>query len=140
MKKSWRRLEDVWPRPTYWSRRLEDVFWRRRRKTSWRRLEDIFVRASVCWEQNLVFQYNKIFLENWKFNHKLCPLLSSIKILCLKDYPHNLTKYETNGTSKIATSQLFSEFKKIWKCNLSLYSKNPIFHLFHELGKIEKWS
>ena len=35
-KTSWRRLEDVWPRWIYWSwsRRLEDIFWRRRRKTS----------------------------------------------------------------------------------------------------------
>ena len=61
---SWRRLEDIWPRRIYWpwprrlegvlktssedarlrrtfsswSRPLEDVFWRRRRKTSSRRL------------------------------------------------------------------------------------------------------
>ena len=60
LKTSWRRLEDVWPRRLFglhqdvlktssedvwvkrifssWSRRLEDVFWRRRRKTSSRRL------------------------------------------------------------------------------------------------------
>ena len=47
-KTSWRRLEDVWPRRIYWSwtRRLEDVFWRRKArasifvsiKTSWRRI------------------------------------------------------------------------------------------------------
>ena len=40
LKTSWRRLKDIWPRQIYWSwpRRLEDVFWRRRRKTSSRRL------------------------------------------------------------------------------------------------------
>ena len=40
LKTSWRRLEDTWPRRIYWSlsRRLEDIFWRRRRKTSSRRL------------------------------------------------------------------------------------------------------
>ena len=54
LKTSWRRLEDVWPRGIYWSwsRRLEDVFWRRMTKAnifvlikmSWRRLEDVFWR------------------------------------------------------------------------------------------------
>ena len=80
------------------------------------------------------------FLENWQFNYKLGPPLSFTSILCLKDYPRNLTKYEISGTSKIPISQLFSEFGKIWKCNLALYSKNPVFHFFHKLGKIEKFS
>ena len=35
-----------------------------------------------------------LFLENWQFNHKLCPPLSPTNRLCLKDSPHNLTKYE----------------------------------------------
>ena len=59
-------------------------------------------------------------------------LLSSTNILCL------LTKYEINGTSKIPISKLFSDLGKIWKCNLGLYSKNLVFDLFYELGKIEK--
>ena len=34
LKTSWRRFEDVWPRQIYclWSKRLEDVFWRRMSK------------------------------------------------------------------------------------------------------------
>ena len=41
LKTYWRRLEEVWPRRIYcsWPRRLEDVFWRQRRKTSSRRLK-----------------------------------------------------------------------------------------------------
>ena len=68
LKTSWRRLQHVWPRQIYWywSRRLEDVFWRpmtkanifvyiqdvfwrRRRKTSSRRLQDFFSK-NVCWD------------------------------------------------------------------------------------------
>ena len=75
LKTSWKRLEDVlktysqgkytrrlkdvfWRRKaeanifvlikTSW-RRLEDVFRRRRRKTSSKRLQDVFIKASVCW-------------------------------------------------------------------------------------------
>ena len=50
------------------------------------------------------------FLENWQFNHKLGPPVSPTNILCLKNYPHNLTKYEMKGTSKTPISLLFSEF------------------------------
>ena len=35
-------------------------------------------------------------------------------------------------TPEILVSQLFGELGKIQKGNLDLYSKNPIFHLFHE--------
>ena len=35
-------------------------------------------------------------------------------------------------TLEILVSQLFGELGKIQKGNLDLYSKNPIFHLFHE--------
>ena len=35
-----------------------------------------------------------LFLEDWQFNHKLRPPLSPTNKLCLKDSPHNLTKYE----------------------------------------------
>ena len=31
----------------------------------------------------------------------------------LKDYPHNQTKYEINGNSKIQVYQLFGELEKI---------------------------
>ena len=60
-------LENVWPRRIYWSwsRRLEDVFWRRmskvnilvliktssrRRKAFSGRLQDVFIKMNVCWE------------------------------------------------------------------------------------------
>ena len=44
--------EEVWLKSIYssLSRRLEDVFWRWRRKTSSRRLQDIFIKANVCWD------------------------------------------------------------------------------------------
>ena len=61
-------------------------------------------------------------------------------MLCLKNYHHNLTKYEVNGTWKISISQLFCEMGKFWKCNIRLFSKNQFFHLFHELKyKIFLW-
>ena len=43
--------------------------------------------------------------------------LSLQQTLCLKDSPHNLTKYEIKGTLKIPISLLFSEFGKIQKCS-----------------------
>ena len=86
--------------------------------------------------------WNKIniflFLENWQFYHQLGPPLSSKSILCLKDYCHNLTKYEIKGDSKIPICQLFSELVKVWECNLGLYLKISTFHLFLELENIEK--
>ena len=39
-------------------------------------------------------------------------------------------------TLDIPVSQMFSELETNWKCNLGLYSKNSIFNLFHELGKM----
>ena len=48
----------------------------------------------------------------------------------LKEYPHNLTKYETNQTSNISISQLFIKLGKNWKCSIDLYS---IFQILHEL-------
>ena len=56
------------------------------------------------------------FLENWQFNHKLAlPLTHLTHIPCLKDFPHNLRKYEMKGASKIPISQFFSELEKIWE-------------------------
>ena len=56
LKTSWRRPEDIWPRWIYWSwsRRLEDVFWRRRK--------DVFIKTNVCWEISLD-RSNIIFLS-----------------------------------------------------------------------------
>ena len=56
-------------------------------------------------------------------------LVSSTNILCLKDYPHNLTKYEIKWTTKIPVFQLFCELGTI------LYWKNPIFDVFNEFEK-----
>ena len=55
-------------------------------------------------------------------------------LLFVKDYPHNLTKHEINGTSKIPIYQLFSELGKISKCYLGLYSKTQFF-FFSWIGK-----
>ena len=56
---------------------------------------------------------------------------------CLKDYFHNLTKYEIIKASIIPISQLFSKLGKSWKYCLDLYSTNPILYLFPELGKLK---
>ena len=48
--------------------------------------------------------------ENCQFNHKLDSPFSITNILCLKDYPNNLAKYEIKGISKIPISLLFSKF------------------------------
>ena len=90
-----------------------------------------------------------LFLENWQFNQKLGLPLSSTNILCRKDLPHNLTKYEIKETSKVRISQLFCEkfgrqkkLKRNWQkfgsATLGIYAKIPIFHLFQELLKIKK--
>ena len=79
---------------------------------------------------NCYLNMSIFFHENWQFNHKMGPPLSSTNILC------QLTKYEINGTSKILISKLFSELEKNWKRNLRLY----YLYLFHELGEIEKSS
>ena len=91
-KTSWRRLEVVWPRWVYWSwsRRLEDVFWRRmnktnifvlmktswrrlgeffwrwRRKTSSRHLQDVFIKKNVCWDgtKRTINQVSTEFLDS----------------------------------------------------------------------------
>ena len=45
------KTEDIWVRRLYspWSRRLEDVFWRRRRKISSGSLQNVFIKTNVCW-------------------------------------------------------------------------------------------
>ena len=44
--------------------------------------------------------------------------------------------YEVKVTSK--TSIFFCELGKTWQHNLRLCSKDPLFHLFHELEKFKK--
>ena len=79
-------------------------------------LETVFPALKVT--QNCYLNVNISFFENWPFNHILGPLRFSTNILCLKNYPHNLTKYEINRPSKIPISHFFTEFRKIWNCNL----------------------
>ena len=62
--------------------------------------------------------------------------LSPTNLLYLKDYPHNLTKYEIKKTSKISISQLFSELVTILKHNLGFILKKTFFYLFFpRIGK-----
>ena len=56
----------------------------------------------------------------------------------MKDHPHHLTKYESKGTN-ISIFKLFSQFGKIWKCNVG-FSKILIPLLFYELGKTWKYT
>ena len=63
--------EDVWLRRIYpsWSRRLEDVFWRRRRKTSSRRLhQDKYLLGNFCCCLDLyhITFYIMLYRENAK--------------------------------------------------------------------------
>ena len=83
-----------------------------------------------------------LFLENWQFVNKLSLPISFTNILSLKDYPHNLTKYEIKGTSKIPISQFF---RKIWEKNwqnvesaAETYIQNTQFSYFFLNWKNEK--
>ena len=78
---------------------------------------------------------------NISFSRKLeisTQIESCKNILCLKDYPRNLTKYEIKGSSKIQISQLCSELGNIWKYKLCLYWKSQIIHIFRKLRKIDQ--
>ena len=66
-----------------------------------------------------------ICFENRQFNHKLCSI-SPARMLGPKVSPHNLTKHEITGTSKIPISVLFSELEKIQKYNE--LGKKYVFH------------
>ena len=63
--------------------------------------------------QNCYINIDIFCKKYWQFNHKLGLPPFSSNILCLKDYLHNLTKYEIKGTLQIPISQLFSELGKI---------------------------
>ena len=85
-------------------------------------LETVFVALSqtqelLCKYKNLLILKTGYLIINWVF--------LSLLILCPKDYLHNLTKYETEETSKILISQL-GKLEKMLKCNRGLYSKNPV--------------
>ena len=65
--------------------------------------------------------YEKFFLKTVSFIIIGSNSLSLTNIRYWKGYSHNLTKYE-----------IFSQFRKILKYSLGLYSINPVFHLFPE--------
>ena len=111
----------------------------------------ILINVTSFWTQECVLKnaYEKMNLENHRVNN-LCLkslYLGFILFLCfsiwtviimniqwnLKEYPHNLTKYETNQTSNISISQLFIKLGKYWKCSIDLYS---IFQILHELVRL----
>ena len=93
-----------------------------------------------------------LFLENWQFNQKLCPLFPAN---ILKDSPQNLTKYEIKGIWKISISwksqnnpekspQKIPKHLKNSPQNLTKYevkgiSKLSISLLFSELRKIQNY-
>ena len=89
LKTSWRCLEEVWPRQIYWfwSRRLEDVFWRRRRKS----LQKVFIKTNVCWDVTS----NK---------NELNELSEKVKVISTK----GLTKYLINKFSILNGAKYFS--------------------------------
>ena len=77
--------------------------------------------AAVQPQENLQF-YLHLSLETvfrapkliqYKLLHNEYWLLYPPHIPCLNDNPHNLTKYESKGTSNIPISQLFSELRNI---------------------------
>ena len=50
-KRSWKRLLKTFKLRriySFWLRRLEDVFWRRRQRTSSRHLQDVFIKTNIC--------------------------------------------------------------------------------------------
>ena len=52
--------------------------------------------------------------------------------------PYSLTKYEVKVTSQNPIFQLFKDNCEKFRSTAKPYIKNPILHLFPELGKIEK--
>ena len=56
---------------------------------------------------------NDVFKPGIRFKILLEKLGPFVNLPCLKDYPHNLTRYEIKGTSKIPISKLFGELEKI---------------------------
>ena len=61
-KASWRRLEDVWPRRIYWfwSRCLEEVFWKHLSKVN------IFALIKKSWRRLRKTKTNDVFKTSWR--------------------------------------------------------------------------
>ena len=86
------------------------------------------------WKEIVIWSWSFLFLGNWYF--KFGFFLSPTNTPCLKDCPHNLTKYEFKETSKITISQLFSQLGTIWKYSLDIYQKKIFFYVYST--KLEK--
>ena len=78
-----------------------------------------------------------IFLENWEINYDLGPEETFCVWKTIFTIWQNMI---SRGRQKFQILQLFSKLGKIWECTLGLgfHKKNPIFHLFPKLEKIEK--
>ena len=74
----------------------------------------------------LLYKYEHFFFLE---TARLIPLFSPTNILCLKEYPHNITKYKIKGISKIRISLLFSEPEKLRSTTLA-YSQKIHFSIF----------
>ena len=106
---------------------METVF-----KTVWKQY-------ATVWKQNRssissIYTVTKLL---HKHEHFFSLETDNLNIPCLKDFPHNLRKYEIKGTSKISIFQLVDEWEKLWKYSLGFIFKNQILHLLLELGKNE---
>ena len=78
--------EDVWLIRIYLSssRRLENVFWRQRRKTSSRCLQDVFIKTNVCWVVTI------IFMNSFNAVHTFAVLKMEIILMMRTYYNNNL--------------------------------------------------
>ena len=57
--------------------------------------------SSTQTDTKLLYKKIFLFLGNWQFTHKLGLHLFPTNMLCLKDYPHNLTKHmKSKGPQK----------------------------------------
>ena len=118
-------LEDVWPRPIYWSwsRRLEDVFCRRMAKSS------KFVLMKTSWRRLLKTKTKDVFKTSLRRLHQdeclvgynLIEQKSNGKIFCLKNKFLNFLE-----TKKLSTESFLS-FKELQP--LVSYKRNTYLHV-----------
>ena len=92
--------------------------------------------SSTQTDTKLLYKKIFLFLGNWQFTHKLGLHLFPTNILCLKDYPHNLTKHmKSKGPQKHNFWTLWN-WKKIRNTNYAYIQKLQIPIFFQELGKL----
>ena len=80
-----------------------------------------------------------IFSENWQFNHKFGLPLSSTNVRYLKDYPHNLPKYESKGLQKFQFSYSLVNWEKIGSAAQAYIQKTEFSIYFMNWEKL-RWS